>query len=112
MPQDRFNQYRIMWIFVLFDLPTSTKEEMKAATKFRKTLIKDGFTMHQYSIYLRNCSSRENADVHARRIQKYLPKYGKISVMTVTDRQFKLMVMYYGKKEVPVPQPNRQLELF
>ncbi len=27
--------YRIMWTFVLFDLPVGTKKERKAAAKFR-----------------------------------------------------------------------------
>ena len=31
--------YRIMWIFVLFDLPVGTKKERKAATKFREALL-------------------------------------------------------------------------
>jgi hypothetical protein len=28
--------YRIMWMFVLFDLPVGTPRERKAATRFRK----------------------------------------------------------------------------
>ena len=40
---DRFSEYRIMWVLVFFDLPTETKKERKAATKFRKELIEDGF---------------------------------------------------------------------
>ena len=44
---DRFNEYRIMWVLVLFDLPTETKKEKKAYADFRKNLQKDGFTMFQ-----------------------------------------------------------------
>ena len=46
----RFSQYRVMWILVFFDLPTDTKKERKAAAKFRKDLMGDGFTMFQFSI--------------------------------------------------------------
>ena len=53
-----------MWILVFFDLPTETKKERKAATLFRSNLIKDGFTMFQFSIYIRHCASRENMEVH------------------------------------------------
>ncbi|HET8962544.1 MAG TPA: CRISPR-associated endonuclease Cas2, partial [Chitinophagales bacterium] len=53
-----------MWVLVLFDLPTETAEERKIYAKFRKNLLKDGFAMFQFSIYLRHCSSRENAEVH------------------------------------------------
>lgn len=48
---DRFSEYRIMWVLVLFDLPTETKKDKKAYTDFRKNLQKDGFTMFQFSIY-------------------------------------------------------------
>lgn len=47
---DRFSEYRIMWVLVLFDLPTETKKDKKAYTDFRKNLQKDGFTMFQFSI--------------------------------------------------------------
>lgn len=33
---DRFSEYRIMWVLVLFDLPTETKKEKKAYSDFRK----------------------------------------------------------------------------
>ena len=58
---ERFSEYRVMWILVLFDLPTETKKDKKAYTDFRKNLQKDGFTMFQFSIYVRHCaSSAEN----------------------------------------------------
>ena len=48
---DRFSEYRVMWILVLFDLPTETKKDKKAYAEFRKKLQRDGFTMFQFSIY-------------------------------------------------------------
>ena len=30
MKSERFSEYRIMWVLVLFDLPTETKKERKA----------------------------------------------------------------------------------
>ena len=32
---ERFSEYRVMWILVLFDLPTETKKDKKAYTDFR-----------------------------------------------------------------------------
>ena len=49
MTEYRLNAYHIMWLFVFFDLPVSTKKEMKAAALFRKNLEKDGFSMMQFS---------------------------------------------------------------
>ena len=39
---DRFSEYRIMWVLVLFDLPTETKKDKKAYADFKKNLQRDG----------------------------------------------------------------------
>lgn len=85
---DRFSEYRIMWVLVLFDLPTETKKDKKAYTDFRKNLQKDGFTMFQFSIYVRHCASSENATVHINRVKSFLPEYGQVGIMCITDKQF------------------------
>ena len=108
----RLNQYRIMWLYVFFDLPTETKQDVKAANQFRKYLLNDGFNMFQFSIYLRHCSSRENAKVHEKRVKRHLPKKGKVGILTVTDKQFGMMEIFHGKKEILPPPPVNQLELF
>ncbi len=108
----RLNQYRSMWILVFFDLPTETKKDRKAASKFRKALIDDGFGMFQFSIYMRFCASRENADIHIKRIKNILPKYGKIGILRITDKQFGMMEIYHGQKPIEPEKPSQQLELF
>ena len=47
---ERISQYRVMWIFVFFDLPTETQKDIKAYAQFRKNIMRDGFTMFQFSI--------------------------------------------------------------
>lgn len=109
---DRFNQYRIMWVMVYFDLPTNTKKERKDAARFRKDLIQDGFTMFQYSIYVRHCASRENAEVHVKRVRSRIPPKGFVVVMQITDKQFGEIELYHGKKRTQNPDTPQQLELF
>lgn len=101
-----------MWILVFFDLPTETKKDRRAASKFRKSLLNDGFKMFQFSIYMRFCASRENAIVHTKRVKYSLPKFGKIGILEVTDRQFGMMELFYGQKAVALEKPSQQLELF
>ena len=108
----RFNEYRILWILVLFDLPTETKKDRKLAAKFRKEIMADGFAMFQFSIYLRHCSSRENTDVHIKRVKKLLPPKGHVGILTVTDKQFGMMELFYGKEQKDLPNTPQQLELF
>ena len=106
------NAYRIMWLFVFFDLPTDTKKQRKNASQFRKSLLKDGFTMMQFSVYTRHCASSESADAHERRIKTVLPIEGKISIMRITDKQYGNIMNYWGKSiQANEPTPV-QLELF
>jgi len=106
------NAYRIMWIFVFFDLPTETKTDKKNASGFRKKLLNDGFNMMQYSVYIRHCASSESADVHEKRIEMLLPPKGKVSVLRITDKQFGDMSNFWGKSELSKAPPSIQLELF
>ncbi len=102
-----------MWVFVHFDLPTHTKKDRKSYAKFRKMLLDDGFNMIQYSIYVRHCSSRENAAVHKKRVKRQLPPQGHVITFDITDAQFGKMDIFHGTKKAP-PKDNlpRQLELF
>ena len=109
---DRFSEYRIMWVLVLFDLPTETKKDRKAYATFRKQLQGDGFTMFQFSIYVRHCASQENADVHIRRVKSFLPEFGKVGIMCITDKQFANIELFYGSKPQEPHAPGQQLELF
>ena len=54
-----------MWLFVFFDLPVKTKKQRKEATTFRKYLEKDGFSMLQFSVYMRHCASKTRKSVNA-----------------------------------------------
>lgn len=101
-----------MWVWVFFDLPVTTKSEMKDATLFRKNLVKDGFTMFQFSVYIRNCASRENAEVHVKRVKRFLPKNGMVTILAVTDKQFGMMEIFESQSKASIPQEGLQLELF
>ncbi len=109
----RLNEYRIMWVLVLFDLPTETKRDKMNYIKFRKGIMQDGFDMFQFSIYVRHCMSRENSDVHIKRVRSILPPKGKVGILRITDKQFGQMEIYYGKVKEEINAPvSQQLELF
>lgn len=109
---DRLNAYRIMWVLVFFDLPTETKQDKKNYTAFRKRMLADGFQMFQFSIYMRHCSSRENAEVHIKRTKNNLPPKGNVGIMCITDKQFGMMEIFRGHDPTPLAPPPQQLELF
>ena len=103
---------RQRWLYLSLQIPDEPKKGRKAAADFRKHLIEDGFTMFQFSIYVRHCASMENADVHLKRIRGLLPEYGKVCQLCITDKQFSKIEIFHGqKKEKPQTGPI-QLELF
>jgi len=101
-----------MWVLVMFDLPTETKKDRKSYSTFRKLMMKDGFQMFQFSMYIRHCSSKENAELHQKRVRMILPHKGHVGMMCITDKQFGMMEVFYGKDTVKTPDTTQQLELF
>jgi CRISPR-associated protein Cas2 len=106
------NAYRILWVLVFFDLPTETRQDRKRYATFRKKLLNDGFAMFQFSIYLRHCNSRENAEVHIKRVKGNLPPQGHVGILCITDKQFGMMELFQGIKKQKTAPPPQQLELF
>tara|TARA_E500000331_G_C16774215_1_gene505190 strand:- start:220 stop:555 length:336 start_codon:yes stop_codon:yes gene_type:complete len=107
-----FGGYNSMWLIVLFDLPTETKQQKKQYTKFRTQLLKNGFSMMQYSVYIRHSSSEENTDTHTKRIRSSLPPQGEVRILRLTDKQFGKMEVFYGEKRLPPEKPALQLQFF
>jgi CRISPR-associated protein Cas2 len=101
-----------MWVVAMFDLPTATRADRKRYAQFRKRLLKDGFARMQFSVYVRHAASRENAEVHMARVERAVPDEGEVRVITITDKQFERMRVFWGKTRNPPEPPPAQLELF
>lgn len=109
---ERLNAYRIMWVLVMFDLPTETKQDKKQYAQFRKKIMADGFQMFQFSMYIRHCPSKENAEVHIQRVKRLLPPKGHVGILSITDKQFGMMEIFRGREMEPSVKPIQQLQLF
>ena len=108
----RLNAYKIMWLIVMFDLPTQTKKNKRDSAIFRKKLEKDGFVMYQYSVYMRFCASLEATEAHIRRVRSFIPDAGRVSILVITDRQYSNIINIWGKIEQKVQKKPVQLEFF
>ena len=95
--------YRVMWVWVLFDLPVATKSERKRATRFRKDLLDLGFEMVQYSVYLRHAWSKEKAEYYARRVGDFVPQAGHVQIQFFTDKQYAQSRVFRGGVRRPTP---------
>lgn len=112
MSYERLNAYHIMWLIVMFDLPVKLKKDQKAAAQFRKNLEKDGFVMHQFSVYMRYCGSLESVQVHVKRVRSFIPPKGHVTILSITDKQYSNIVNIWGEVEKKARPTPLQLEFF
>ncbi len=112
MSLTQLSGYRLMWIFVMFDLPVGTKAQSRAATKFREFLLDQGFEKSQFSVYARFCNGKEQFEAYLRRIEADLPGHGDIHILTFTDRQYENIVRFSGQRRKRQKKNPDQLALF
>lgn len=112
MTATQLSGYRLMWIFVMFDLPVGNRAEMHAATKFRQFLLDEGFEKSQFSVYARFCNGKEQFEAYMRRIEQHLPDRGEIHILTFTDRQYENIVRFSGQRRRRPRKNPDQLALF
>ena len=93
-------KYKIMRMVCMFDLPVETDSEKKAYRIFRKNLLKEGFVMMQYSVYVRICPNREFGERLEKRIKQIVPEKGNVRLLTVTEKQYSDMKLLVGSKKL------------
>lgn len=71
---------------LFFDLPVKTKKDRRAYANFRKDLIRKGYMMIQYSVYVKIFANRDSATNHIKILKRDLPKKGQIRIMLVTEK--------------------------
>lgn len=91
MVEDKF-----MRVLVMFDLPTKTKKDRQTGTKFRNNLIKLGFFMMQFSVYMRICKGSASAKAAINNVRKFVPPRGSVRCITITEKQFDSMEILLG----------------
>ena len=85
-------RYVAVRVICIFDLPVVTDNDIREYRRFRKFLIKNGFEMLQYSVYIRTCPNRSFANKFYNRIKQNAPRKGDIQLLTITEKQFEDMV--------------------
>ena len=85
-----------MWVLLMFDLPVRTKQERKSAQGFRMSLLDHGFEMAQFSVYLRYCSGRGEAETYISKVKANIPGGGKVDILTFTDKQYENIISFHS----------------
>lgn len=92
--------YKIMRLLLFFDLPMNTKYERRIYTRFRKYLINNGFSMIQFSVYVKIFPNRVSMTQYIQTLRNHLPEKGSIRVMGVTNKQYEKMLIMVGGKTI------------
>lgn len=86
-----------MWVMVMFDLPTDTKEARSKYRLFRESLLDFGYTMLQFSVYSRAVPSEESAIAQVNRVKALIPDDGEVRMIALTDKQYAKMEVFLEK---------------
>src|ERR1700679_4213717 len=107
-------KFKMGWLVVAFDLPVVEKEQRKAATDFREFLLDDGYSMMQFSVYVRACVSFARQETHLERLKRSLPPEGTVRAIYVTRAQWERSFVIHGRpaKEVAAGPLPEQIQLW
>ena len=78
--------------------PTNARGTKTAYTKFRKALFDDGFVMVAPELYMRVVANRKAILKHRRRMVETLPKTGRVTMVTLTEKQWDRIEYLVGEK--------------
>lgn len=87
---------KFMRVLLMFDVPVKSKKEQKYATQFRNALIKQGFFMMQFSVYMKICKGVVSAKSAVERVRGILPPLGNVRALIITEKQFDNMQILLG----------------
>lgn len=89
---------RDMRILLIFDLPTMEAYERKEYRVFRTQLVKHGYTMIQFSVYMKNFNKQITLREEVEKLHKYIPRSGSIRAISLTEHQWQNMEYVLGEK--------------
>jgi CRISPR-associated protein Cas2 len=100
----------------MFDIPVRTKTEQRKATRFRNTLLDNGFAMKQFSVYIKPCRDLSSAKNAAKSLIWAIPENSSVSFVYITDKQYVTSDTFLGKNNIEneerIREKNGQLLLF
>ena len=91
---------RYMRIILMFDLPSKEDYEKKEYRIFHNALIKNGYSMMQFSVYIKAVNSHSKMHREIDKFRKYIPRAGNVRVLYVTENQYLNMEVILGHKNV------------
>nr|WP_034994568.1 CRISPR-associated endonuclease Cas2 [Liquorilactobacillus vini] len=87
-----------MRILCMFDLPVETSKQKRDYRIFRKSLIENGFSMLQYSVYYRIVPNRSAGKKFESILERRLPAAGEVRLLYISEKQFEDMKLLVGQR--------------
>jgi CRISPR-associated protein Cas2 len=100
------------WVLVFFDLPVGTPDERRAASNFRKDLLRDGYMMVQLSVYARPCGTADRAETQVRRLKTKIPSKGEVRGLMISDAQWGRMIIMRSRQKADAEKMPAQMMFF
>jgi CRISPR-associated protein Cas2 len=101
-----------VWLLAMFDLPVKTRAERRRYARWRKHLLREGFSKMQFSVYAQHFDSQEASRAVCGRLLGQLPPAGEVRFLSVTERQIEKMIVHVGRKRQRPERPRDQLAFF
>ena len=92
----------MMWIVIAFDFPSDNAADYR---RFRKSLLRSGFSFIQKSLCWRWVHSAEKADSIRNSLESSVQSVGKILCWTLPDRLFSTALSWEDGSLKPLPDP-------
>lgn len=102
-------RYRIMRLIVFFDVPTVTVDDRRRYRKLHQLLVKEGFLMIQYSVYVRVVTNKQSAKFLENRIEKAAPSNGMVQSLIITEKQYADIRFLSGKSVEDIRNTDERL---
>lgn len=101
-----------VWCLVMFDLPVATSRQRREANSFRNLLLDDGFSMVQFSVYVRYLPLGSQLHHIAKSLKANLPDQGEVRIVPMTDRQWSEAFRFSNGTPVKAEKTPDQLQIF
>jgi CRISPR-associated protein Cas2 len=101
-----------MWNLVMFDLPVKTRQQRRVATQFRKLLLDLGWSMEQFSVYVRYVPTGMSVVPEVQMLRLQVPPQGSVEIVSVTDRQWSKAIRFFNAAPEDPPEAPEQLTIF
>ncbi len=108
----KLNGYKLMWMMVMFDLPTETKKQRQIAAQFRTFLQQNGFEKIQWSVYVQFTGTFESSQKYINAVKNNCPSVGDINILLFTDKQFSNIIHISNRDAGKLKEIPAQFELF